>query len=207
MNANPRIAITRPYPKLLSIDAIEPLIVKVVWAPETRGGRTDIVDLAPVLNSFKAYREVRDEAAFRTVHLIDGGFAIAWLDDEIEMASTTVERLAEESFNADDFQHFIQSNNLTHAEAAAVLGRSRRQIENYLAGEAIPRIVVLACYGFLARKHVRQFTVTVLGDVLQTGTGDALTKMETEISGGASLTKLHSNVPSRQDLEPQTLTA
>jgi hypothetical protein len=44
-----------------------------------------------------------------------------------------------------DFASFLQRTKPTHQGAAAMLGRSKRQIENYLAGAQVPRIVALAC--------------------------------------------------------------
>ena len=77
------------------------------------------------------------------------------------MAADAVEELAEETMNADDLRAFLGVNELTHAEAAAKLDRSRRQIENYLSGsEAIPRIFVLACFGLLARSRVFSGPIT-----------------------------------------------
>jgi hypothetical protein len=151
----------------------------VRWKAGNRFGRTDIIDLSPIVNSFKYYRQIRDESTFRTLHLIDDGFAVGWLNDKVEMASTSIERLAEETLTSADFRKFIELNNLTHAEAAAILGRSRRQIENYLSGdEEIPRVVALACFGFVARKHMRVFSLTGIGVQYQPLIDDVLTVTE-----------------------------
>ena len=62
-------------------------------------GRTDRVDLAPVINSLKMYRPLRrDPDLFATVRLEDGGTRLYWRDD-LDMAALTVERLARESTN------------------------------------------------------------------------------------------------------------
>jgi hypothetical protein len=56
-----------------------------------------------------------------------------------------------------DLKDFLRTYDLTHQEAAVQLGRSRRQIENYLSNsEPIPRVVVLACFGLVARKRLRE---------------------------------------------------
>jgi hypothetical protein len=130
------------------------LVLRVTWCAGIRDGRTDTVELSPLVNVLKFYRPIRNNDLFRTVHLIEDGRAIAWgYDDKIDMPAASLEQLAEEGFTADDFKDFLKSNNLTHGEAAALLGRSRRQIENYLSGkEPIRRIVVLACFGLTARK-------------------------------------------------------
>jgi hypothetical protein len=49
-----------------------------------------------------------------------------------------------------DVQLFIALKHLTHEAAAALLGRSRRQIEYYLKRGPLPRIVALACFGYEA---------------------------------------------------------
>jgi hypothetical protein len=107
-----------------------------------------------LIDAFKVYRPLRENAElFETVHVIEDGDAIGWGEGEaIEMSATSIERLAEEVMSAEEFRSFLRAYNLTHGAAAAMLGRSRRQIENYLSGEPIPRVVVLACYGFVARR-------------------------------------------------------
>ena len=53
-----------------------------------------------------------------------------------------------------EFKNFLKSRNLTYDAAAALLGRSRRQIAYYIAAPSklIPRLVALACFGFSARE-------------------------------------------------------
>ncbi|MDB5649820.1 MAG: hypothetical protein JWL62_1340, partial [Hyphomicrobiales bacterium] len=112
----------------------------------TRAGKNEIVDLAPITNAFRIYGPLTArQELLETVHIVERGHAIAWGDDEIDMAATTVERLAEEAMTNEDFAGFLQRMKLTHQGAAALLGRSKRQIENYLSGTPIPRIVALAC--------------------------------------------------------------
>jgi hypothetical protein len=60
------------------------------------------------------------------------------------------ETLAEQSMTPDGFARFLTRNRLTHEGAAALLGRSRRQIEYYLKRGPIPRVVALACFGYEA---------------------------------------------------------
>ena len=144
-----------PMPKLASIKAVGKLSIEVRWKAGRRKGRSEIVDLAPMINAFKFYRPLRaDAAAFKAVELIDGGEALAWKDGEIDMAATSVERLAEEAMTGSEFKTFLQRHKLTYDAAAALLGRSRRQIAYYVAAPSkmIPRLVALACFGFSARE-------------------------------------------------------
>jgi len=145
-----------PMPIIDSVTPAGPLTVRVTWRESARPTQTEIVDLGPLINSLKFYRKLRnDPTLFGTVHVIDDGNAIAWgEDDAIDMAATSVERLAGETMTADDLKTFISTHGFTHGEAAAILGYNRRTIEGYLSGEhPIPRVVAFACYGYTARKQ------------------------------------------------------
>jgi hypothetical protein len=140
----------------LSVISGQDRIVAVRWGAGKRYGREDRVDLSPLIDTLRFYGPLRkNPALFGTAHLIDDGYAVAWLeDDTIDMSADSVERLAEEAMTSEDFGAFLQRHALTHQAAAAVLGRSKRQIENYLQSEqAIPRVVVLACYGYESRRE------------------------------------------------------
>lgn len=144
-----------PMPRISTLQVVGRLTIKVAWAAGIRSGRTDVVDLSSMVNSIRLYRPIRDNhELFQTAHLIEDGQVVAWGDDDqIDMAADSVEELAEETMTPDDLRDFLNANNLTHNEAAERLGRSRRQIENYLSGsEPIPRVVVMACFGLIARK-------------------------------------------------------
>src|SRR5262249_6398477 len=115
--------------------------IAVTWAAGKRIGRADHVDLSPLIDTHKFYAPLRkDPALFETARLIDGGYAIAWGDGSIDMSAESVERLAEEAMTGVEFCQFLVRNELTHQAAAAALGRSKRQIENYLQYEMLPRM-------------------------------------------------------------------
>jgi hypothetical protein len=124
-------------------------IVSVTWGKGSREGRTDRVDLSPLIDTFKFYRPLRnDPTLFASVHTMNGGSALAWGNaDEIDMAADSVMRLAEETMTADDFRNFLERNHLTQERAALLLGRSPRQLKYYLSAGILPRIVSLACIG------------------------------------------------------------
>jgi hypothetical protein len=156
---SPMINLTIPMPRIASVEAVRDLVIRVKWNAGIRANRNDIVDLSPLIKALKFYRPLHSNPSlFRSVHLIEGGTILAWGDDdEIDMAADSVEQLAEESMSSDDFRDFLRTNQLTHSEAAALLGYSRRHIENFLSGkEPIPRVVVMACFGLLARKNSRR---------------------------------------------------
>jgi hypothetical protein len=152
-----------PMPKIARVEAKDHLVVRVEWAAGIRAGRSDVVDLSPMINTLKFYRPLREnKKLFRTVHLIEDGRILAWDDDgQIDMAADSVEELAEEMMTPDDLREFLRVNGLTQSEAAALLDRSRRQIANYLSGsEPIPRGFVLSCFGLVARKQVLRGPIT-----------------------------------------------
>ena len=123
----------------------------VDWAEGTRAGKSEEVDLAPAINSYKFYRPLRGNAAlFATAHLIDDGHAIAWGGGEVDMSADTIETLAQETMSPQDFAAFMERNKLTQAATAALLGRSRRQVAYYLNPGPVPRVIALACHGYEA---------------------------------------------------------
>jgi Helix-turn-helix domain len=145
-------------PKLASVRPAGGLAIKVAWSRGPRARRTETVDLSPLIRSFGLYKRLRtDRALFRTVHLIEAGEAIAWGDDDgIDMAATSIERLAEEALTSEELRAFLEREGLTQEAAAAMLGYSRRQIAHYLAGDRpIPRVFALACRGLAARRAAR----------------------------------------------------
>jgi hypothetical protein len=147
----------KAMPRLDSIKPVGRLCIEVRWKAGPRKGRTEIVDLAPMINAFKFYKPLRsDAAAFKAVKLIDGGEAIAWKDGAIDMATTSIERLAEEAMTGSEFRAFLHRHSLTYDAAAALLGRSRRQIAYYVSepSKVLPRLVALACFGFSARAEM-----------------------------------------------------
>jgi hypothetical protein len=142
------VTIGDPMPLLASISAPGGSFeVTMTWASGTRVGSGDIVDLAPVILTHKFYKPLRDDAdLFRTVHIIEDGAAIAWgADDAIDMAASTIERLAEETMTTEAFGEWLKHNNLTFDAAALALGVSRRLVAYYAGGRPIPRYIALAC--------------------------------------------------------------
>jgi hypothetical protein len=137
------IEIGDPLPVVRSVSAHDRRTVSVTWDDGTR----KLVDLAPVIFSYKFYRPLRDDdALFQTVHLTDDGAAIAWGDDDvIDMDASTVERLAAETMEPADFANFLKRHKLTFDGAAAQLGISRRLVAYYASERDVPRYIALAC--------------------------------------------------------------
>ncbi|MDF3810121.1 MULTISPECIES: hypothetical protein [Rhodopseudomonas] len=149
-------------PLLGSIEALPDFSLRVTWAAGSRSGVTEIVDLRPALGSFKIYKPLRgNPPLFSTVRLADDGNAVSWDGKDLEMSAEMLLSWAEQAMRPQDFAAFLKRNGLTQEAAAALLGRSRRQIANYLAAGPIPRIVALACYGFEARQRDREIARTL----------------------------------------------
>jgi BrnA antitoxin of type II toxin-antitoxin system len=143
------VSIGDPMPRLASVAGRGAYEIVVSWAAgSTREHNADLVDLAPLVLTHKLYRPLRDDPdLFKTVHLIEGGSAIAWGDDDaIDMAATSVERLAEEQMSSADFHSWLEQHKLTYDATAAQLGISRRLVAYYAADQRpVPRYIALAC--------------------------------------------------------------
>jgi hypothetical protein len=139
-------------PRISEIRALPDFRLAIAWAEGSRAGRADLVDLAPVINTYKIYRPLRNnEELFQTARLVDGGNVVEWGDGTIDMSAELIEDTANEAMTPQEFASFVRRNDLTHETAAALLGCSRRQIGDFISTGPIPRIVALACYGYEAR--------------------------------------------------------
>ena len=102
MKATEMIGVGDPMPRIAKVVARGGLRIQVTWSGGRRKGTTDVVDLAALINARKIFAPLRDRGAlFETVHIEEGGAAIAWGDDAaIEVAATTIERYADAAFKA-----------------------------------------------------------------------------------------------------------
>ena len=141
------ISVGEPMPRLASVSHRGAYHVAVSWASDPREWNEETVDLGPVILTYKLYRPLRDNPAlFKTVHVVEDGAAIAWgTDDAIDMAATTIERLAEETMSSADFQAWLGRHKFTFDAAAAQLGISRRLVAYYTNTRPVPRYISLAC--------------------------------------------------------------
>jgi hypothetical protein len=118
-----------PLPRISEIQALPDFRLAIAWTEGSRRGRTDVVDLAPVINTYKVYRPLRNnEELFQTARLVDDGNVVAWGDGRIDMSAELLEDIANETMTPQDFASFLERNGLTQEAAAALLGYSRRQI-------------------------------------------------------------------------------
>lgn len=135
-----------PLPRIRTVSAHDRLRVTLTWESDAPGQRTQTIDLAPAVYRFKIYAPLRESPdLFRTVHVVDDGFAVAWDSEDLDMASTTIAELAEQAMTSVDFAAFIKRNSYTLDSVAAELGISRRLAAYYAKEREIPRTVALAC--------------------------------------------------------------
>ena len=142
------ITIGEPMPRLAFLAPHGAYEVLVKWAAgSTREHNVDSVDLAPLILTHKFYKPLRDNPdLLKTVHVIEDGSAVAWgSDDAIDMAATSIERLAEEQMTPADFRAWLEQLKLTYDAAAAQLGISRRLVAYYAGQRPVPRYIALAC--------------------------------------------------------------
>jgi hypothetical protein len=151
MSANEMVDTGVPMARIASIRVVGPASLEIAWADGARAGRTDEVDLTPVIGTYKVYRPLRhNPELFATARAIDDGYAVAWSGFDVDMSAETIETLAGEAMTPTEFAAFLDRNGLTQEAAAALLGRSRRQIGYYLRPGPVPRVVALACVGYEA---------------------------------------------------------
>jgi hypothetical protein len=151
MRATDIVTIGNPMPLIAGIRHAHEHFVSVTWADGLRKGMTENVDLAPVIMQYRIFQPLRvDVELFASVQLSEDGDTLVWDEGRIDMAATTVERLAAESMTNAQFRSFLDRHGLTLDAAGAVLGISRRQVAYYSKDRPIPRLVALACAGYAA---------------------------------------------------------
>lgn len=172
MNANEIEDTGVPLPRIGEIRALAPLDVCVTWASGARAGRTEVIDLAPIILTYKIFRPLRkNETLFRTARLIEDGDVVAWDGEDLELSAEAIESLAQSTMAPEDFVAFMARNHLTQEAVAAILGYSRRQIGYYTTTGPIPRVVALACKGYEAEKRENELPPRLAETGLQEPSG------------------------------------
>jgi hypothetical protein len=146
-----------PLPRIAAVRPFSDFVLQVKWAEGARAGREDFVDVSPAIFGYKVYRPLRDESLFLVAVLAEDGDAVSWGSEDLMMSADTIQSLAQESWTPKEFVDFLTRAKLTQESAAALLGRSRRQIATYATMGPIPRVVTLACYGLEALRRRDRF--------------------------------------------------
>jgi len=138
-----------PLPAISHVSTVGPSTLVVTWSEGRRAGEVGRVDVAPIIHTYKIFRPLRNNPKlFATARVGDGGIAVAWDGEDLEMSAELIEELAEQIMTPADFVTFMDRHNLTEDAIAAILGYSRRQIGYFKTTEPIPRVVALACKGY-----------------------------------------------------------
>jgi hypothetical protein len=156
MSESEFVTVGAPMPRVASVKAERPFRLSVEWKAGSREGSVSVVDLSPIILAKKVFVPLRDdERLFASAHVVDEGTAIAWgAEDQIDLAATTIEELADETMTSVDFAAFLHRNSLSLDAAAATLGISRRQVAYYASEKEVPRYIALAC-AYLDQRNSR----------------------------------------------------
>ena len=132
-------------PRVEDVEADGPYTLRLRWG---HGGEST-VDASGMIDAFGVYAPLRaDLRLFEAVTVGEYGAHVAWSDD-VDMAATTLWRLAQEqsgaTLSAEEFRGWRKRQTHTLDTAAKALGVSRRMVAYYDKGEKpIPRTVALA---------------------------------------------------------------
>ena len=136
----------KTIPRIEAVEAGEqPFTLRIHWA---FGGET-LVDISGMIETFRVFAPLRaDPERFAAVKVGEYGTHVAWSDD-IDMAASTLWRLAQEqsgaTMTAAAFRHWRERHAHTLDTAARALGLSRRMVAYYDRGaRPIPRTMALA---------------------------------------------------------------
>jgi hypothetical protein len=134
------------HPRIEAVAAGEqPFTLRITWAD----GADSLIDVSGMIEAFRVFAPLReDPRLFAAVHVGEYGTHVAW-SDEIDMAATTLWRLAQEqsgaTITAEAFRRWRERKAYTLDTAAQALGLSRRIVAYYDRGaRPIPRTVALA---------------------------------------------------------------
>lgn len=128
-----------------------PLRVAVTWDD----GRTDEIDLAPIIATRPQLRPLADPENFP--QRAEDGWSIEWPHCGIDFGAAQLRRWADEqageAMPAAAFRGWMEGHGLTLDRAADALGLSRRIVAYYLSGEQpVPKTVMLATEGYDKRQ-------------------------------------------------------
>ena len=147
----------RPFRGVERIERSGPAQLEVVFKGNRRIWE---VDLADWIEAVPMLAPLRDSDTFASVRLLDDGFTIEWIPDEIDLGGDQLWRMAGEQAGelmpTAAFRGWRRRHGLSLSEAAEILGLSRRLVAYYDSGErAVPKTIGLACEGWEARQAKR----------------------------------------------------
>lgn len=112
-------------------------LVAVTW----RDGRTEEVDLAPLVFRYKVLRPLRDLERFRRVAVDEFGNGLVWGDDpDLEVSPEQLRELIEGQrgprLRTSFFRRWMARRHLKQEDVAGLLNVSKRTVAGYATGSA-----------------------------------------------------------------------
>jgi hypothetical protein len=129
-----------PLPRLASAVPLDGRKLRVRF----EDGREKTVDLAPVLESRRFYKPLRDDdTLFRAFRISEYRDAIEWRED-LDLSAVRLDALPEAEFTNAEFRAAMDRMGMTLDGMAEALEISRRLIADYRKDKRIPRHIGLA---------------------------------------------------------------
>lgn len=134
------------FPKLIAIEAFEPYILRTHW----NTGENFNVDVGDILKKIKPLAPILKEDNFKKAHICNNGQCVEWFDTEFGADNVYAWAMEQKGQPSHEMFHvWLYRNKLSNAEAAKILGISKRMVEWYAnARKKIPWHVWLACVGY-----------------------------------------------------------
>jgi hypothetical protein len=136
-------------PAILAVRVVAALTLELDWSTK----ETLQVNLAPIVRKYAAFAPLKTPAVFAKVRLDDWGHALEW-PKGLDMGADRLYELGREQAGlptASQFNEWMTQHHLSLADAANVLGMTRRMMTYYRTGSRpIPKVVMLACKGWVA---------------------------------------------------------
>lgn len=146
----------RAFPGLTAVRPAGGTTLEVAFV----GDEWRVVELESWIGVVRPLQPLRDPALFATARVAFDGAGVAWgevvgeggegtLDMDGEQLWRMAGEQAGQNMPVAEFRAWLARHGLSPAEAAGVLGLSRRAVAGYETGAAaIPRTVMLACRGW-----------------------------------------------------------
>jgi DNA-binding XRE family transcriptional regulator len=132
-------------------------VLQVRFAGERRDR---ILDLTGLVARTTHFAPLVDAESFAKAAIVEDGLGLAWPVEtkwgRLDVSASTLKRIAEEQapMTGADFAEWRAALGLSLAEAAKLLGLSRRTIMGYLKKDELPPVVAIACRALARDKHV-----------------------------------------------------
>jgi hypothetical protein len=136
-------------PTILAARIVAPLKLEIDWSTK----ETLALDLVPLVRKHAALAPLKSVATFARMRVDDWGHALEW-PKGLDLGADRLYELSREQAGlptASQFSAWMAQHQLSLADAAQVLGMTRRMMTHYRTGSRpIPKVVMLACKGWEA---------------------------------------------------------